>query len=67
MFELLFVIGLVAFIGFASRWMFERTRIPEVVILLAVGFALGPLGVLSSLTFIPLDLQTLRAAAPLFG
>ncbi|MFH0973486.1 MAG: cation:proton antiporter, partial [Candidatus Micrarchaeota archaeon] len=67
MFELLFIIGLIAFIGFGGRWAFERTRVPEVLILLAVGFALGPLGLLSQFTLLDIDLNSFRIVAPFIG
>jgi cell volume regulation protein A len=43
MYELFFVIGLAIFIGFLATVLFERTRISQVLILMAFGFLLGPL------------------------
>lgn len=67
MFELLFLIGLIAFVGFSARWMFVRTRIPEVLILLAIGFALGPASPFSSITVFQINLQSFRDVAPIVG
>jgi NhaP-type Na+/H+ or K+/H+ antiporter/L-amino acid N-acyltransferase YncA len=67
MFGILFLIGLIALIGFGSRWVFERTRIPEIFILLAIGFALGPAGLFSSFSALDINLQSFRSIAPLVG
>jgi cell volume regulation protein A len=67
MFEILFLIGLIALIGFAARWVFERTRVPEILILLAIGFALGPMGPFSSFSAFDINLQSFRGIAPIIG
>ncbi|MCI0503898.1 GNAT family N-acetyltransferase [Candidatus Micrarchaeota archaeon] len=67
MFEILFLIGLIAFIGFVGRWVFVRTRIPEILILLAIGFALGPMGPFSSFSAFEINLQSFRSIAPVVG
>lgn len=67
MFEILFLIGLIALIGFASRWVFGRTRIPEIMILLAIGFSLGPMGPFSSFTSFDVNLESFRSIAPIVG
>ncbi|VVB99090.1 Sodium/hydrogen exchanger family protein [uncultured archaeon] len=66
MLEILFLIGIVILIGFASRWIFEKTRIPEVIILLLAGFALGPLGMIKyfAISDIP---QYFQGIAPVIG
>lgn len=52
--------ALIIFVGFLSTLLFERTRIPDVLILIAFGGLLGPaLGVL--------DPAALRDITPLFG
>ncbi|MEW6036529.1 MAG: GNAT family N-acetyltransferase [Candidatus Micrarchaeota archaeon] len=65
MFEILFLIGLIALIGFGGRWVFERTRIPEIFILLAIGFALGQMGPLGG--FPDINLESFRSIAPIVG
>ena len=67
MFEILLVIGLVALVGFASRWVFERTRVPEVIILLCVGLALGPLGLLAQFSITGINLEGFLNVAPIAG
>jgi len=67
MFEILFLIGLIALIGFVGRWVFVRTRIPEILILLAIGFALGPMGPFSSFSSFDINLQSFRSIAPVIG
>jgi len=67
MFEILFLIGLIALIGFAARWVFVRTRIPEILVLLAIGFALGPMGPFSSFSSFDINLQSFRSLAPVVG
>jgi potassium/hydrogen antiporter len=67
MFEILFLIGLIALIGFAARWVFVRTRVPEILILLAIGFALGPMGPFSSFSAFDINLQSFRGIAPIVG
>jgi cell volume regulation protein A len=42
MFEVFFVLGLTILIGFLALVLFERTRISQVLILIAFGFLLGP-------------------------
>lgn len=42
MYELFLVISLILFSGFAANLIFERTRISPVLVLMALGFALGP-------------------------
>lgn len=67
MFEVLLLVGLIALIGLASRWVYERTRIPEVLLLLLVGIALGPLGLITQFGLAPIDPAYFRDATPLVG
>ncbi len=67
MFEILVLIGTLMIVGFASRWVFERTRIPEVILLVCIGLMLGPLGLLSNITAITISPQDFRNAAPVVG
>ena len=67
MFEILFLFGLIIAIGFASRWVFERTRVPEVIILLLIGFALGPLGLIKYFGIPAVGRQEFEGIAPLIG
>ncbi|MFH1234726.1 MAG: GNAT family N-acetyltransferase [Candidatus Diapherotrites archaeon] len=46
MFEILFVLGALLLFGFFGHWLFQRTRIPEPVILIAFGFLFGEIGLL---------------------
>lgn len=66
MLELLLLLGLVIFLGFAARWIFERTRVPEVLILLFAGFALGPGGLIKYFVS-GIDLQYFQGIAPVVG
>ncbi|MCL6088843.1 MAG: cation:proton antiporter, partial [Candidatus Marsarchaeota archaeon] len=43
MYEVFLVLGLILFSGFAADLIFERTRISPVLLLMALGFALGPM------------------------
>ncbi len=65
MFEILFLIGLIALVGFVGRWAYERSRIPEAIILIAIGFGLGPLGFLSNFVIFDIDISSFRDIAPL--
>ncbi|MEK6954583.1 MAG: GNAT family N-acetyltransferase [Candidatus Micrarchaeota archaeon] len=65
MFEILFLIGLIALLGFLGRWAYERTRIPEAIILIALGFALGPLGFLSNFVIFDINISSFRNIAPI--
>lgn len=66
MLEILLLIGLVIGVGFAARWVFERTRVPEILILLLAGFALGPLGLMGR--FIGnIDIAYFQGVAPVVG
>ncbi|HLC47981.1 MAG TPA: GNAT family N-acetyltransferase [Candidatus Norongarragalinales archaeon] len=65
MFEILFLIGLIALVGFVGRWAYERTRIQEAIILIAIGFVLGPLGFLSNFVIFDIDITSFRDIAPL--
>ncbi len=70
MFEILVLMGLVMIIGFAVRWAFEKTRIPEVIILMLLGFLLGPLGFLSyftTFTITSLSPEHFRNITPVIG
>ncbi len=42
MYDAFFLIGLVLAAGFAANWIFVRTRVSQVLILIALGFLLGP-------------------------
>lgn len=44
MLEIVALLGLILFIGYASEKIFAATRIPDIFILLLVGLLLGPLG-----------------------
>src|SRR3989344_1555697 len=67
MFEIIFLIGLIILLGLASRWVFEKTRIPQVIILLLIGFALGPLGLISYFNFPNIDQGYFQSIAPIIG
>ena len=67
MFEILFLAGLIIAIGFASRWIFQKTRIPEVIILMFIGFALGPLGLAVYFGVPGGSMQFFQQAAPIAG
>jgi cell volume regulation protein A len=67
MLEILFLIGSIALLGFAARWVFERTRIPEIIVLLAIGFALGPLGLFTIFSQMDISLESFRGIAPVMG
>ncbi|MFH1094887.1 MAG: cation:proton antiporter [Candidatus Micrarchaeota archaeon] len=43
MYELFLVLSIILFSGFAANLIFERTRISSVLVLMALGFILGPL------------------------
>ncbi|MEK6923775.1 MAG: cation:proton antiporter [Candidatus Micrarchaeota archaeon] len=40
--EQFFILGLILLAGFVANWIFARTRVSQVLILLALGFLLGP-------------------------
>ncbi|VVB70530.1 Na(+)/H(+) antiporter 1 [uncultured archaeon] len=42
MLELFFLIGIVLFLGFFGEWIFDKTRISPVLLLIAFGFLVGP-------------------------
>ncbi|MCX6778563.1 MAG: cation:proton antiporter, partial [Candidatus Micrarchaeota archaeon] len=67
MFEILFLIGFILVAGFASRWAFERTKIPESVFLMGVGFILGPLGLLEYVAPNALGDPLILSLAPFVG
>jgi len=51
----LLIFGLIIFLGFFASVFFERTKIPDVILLLALGVLLGPVfGVVDSSYFIPM-------------
>ncbi|MCX9012264.1 MAG: cation:proton antiporter [Candidatus Methanoperedens sp.] len=43
MYDIFFIIGVVLFIGFITSQVFERTRFPDVILLMLVGVLLGPI------------------------
>jgi potassium/hydrogen antiporter len=67
MFEVLFLIGLVALIGLASRWLFEKTKVPEVILLMFLGFLLGPLGLITQFGMPKVDPSYFQDATPVVG
>ncbi len=67
MFDVLFLFGLVALIGLASRWVYERTRIPEVILLILLGIALGPLGLITQFGLPKIDPLYFQNATPIVG
>ncbi len=67
MFEIIFLAGLVILIGLASRWVFEKTRIPQVIILLLIGFVLGPLGLVTYFNFPNINQGYFQNIAPVIG
>ncbi|MFH1199684.1 MAG: GNAT family N-acetyltransferase [Candidatus Micrarchaeota archaeon] len=66
MFEILFLLGAVLLLGFLGYWVFQRTRIPEPVVLIAFGFMLGEVG-LSLLAPQGVDAALIISLAPAFG
>src|ERR1700689_3925598 len=57
---LFLLIGGIIFLGIAGSYLFEKTRIPDVLILMGLGFILGPvLGLVNP--------ATLRVVSPYFG
>ena len=66
MFEILFVLGAIMLIGFLGHWAFQKTRIPEPVILILVGFIIGEAGLF---WFAPegIDPFFVKSLAPIFG
>jgi RimJ/RimL family protein N-acetyltransferase/NhaP-type Na+/H+ or K+/H+ antiporter len=67
MFEIIFLISIIIGLGFASRFAFEKTRIPESIILIATGFCLGPLGLISFFSIPKIELEYLQSVAPVIG
>jgi cell volume regulation protein A len=54
-------------IGFGAKWLFEKTRIPQAIILLLVGFALGPLGLIVHFTLPIIDPKEFQIVTPIVG
>jgi NhaP-type Na+/H+ or K+/H+ antiporter/RimJ/RimL family protein N-acetyltransferase len=67
MFEIIFLISIIIALGFASRFAFEKTKIPESIILIATGFCLGPLGLISFFSIPKIELGYLQSIAPIIG
>ncbi|MBI5224607.1 GNAT family N-acetyltransferase [Candidatus Micrarchaeota archaeon] len=65
MFKILFLVGMIALVGFIGRWAYERSRIPEAIILIAIGLALGPLGLISNFIIFDIDIASFRNIAPI--
>ncbi len=38
----LFLISLIVFLGYLAEWLFKKTNLPDMLLLIAVGFILGP-------------------------
>src|ERR1700684_4587011 len=57
---LFLLIGGIIFLGIAGSYLFEKTRIPDVLILMGLGFILGPVMKL-------VNPDTLRIVSPYFG
>jgi hypothetical protein len=57
---LFILIGGIIFLGIAGAYLFEKTRIPDVLILMGLGFILGPVAKL-------VDPSALRLVSPYFG
>src|ERR1700733_9785855 len=57
---LFFLMGGIIFLGIAGSYLFEKTRIPDVLILMGLGFILGPV-------MRVVDPATLRVVSPYFG
>jgi cell volume regulation protein A len=60
---LLIAISFIIILGYLSEAIFRITKLPEVLILMAIGIILGPIGHLLPGTYI----STLRSLTPLFG
>lgn len=43
MIEIFFILGLTILMGFLSLWILDRTRISQIIVLIAFGFLLGPI------------------------
>lgn len=56
----IFLIGAIIFIGFVGTYLFERTKIPDVLLLMVIGILLGPV-------FRIVDVNFLFPLAPFFG
>ena len=60
MYEVLFILGAVLLIGFLAEYLFQKTKISSVVILMFIGLLLGPV-------FHIFDVESLRDAANIIG
>ncbi len=60
---LLIAISLIIILGYVGEAIFKATRLPEVLILILIGIALGPIGHVLPSTYV----STLRSLTPLFG
>lgn len=58
--SILFLISLIVFIGYLAEWVFQKINIPDMLLLIAVGFIIGP----SGLGYI--NPEALGTIAPLF-
>jgi len=57
---ILFLVSLIVFLGYLAEWVFKKINVPDTLLLISVGFIIGP----NVLNYI--DPQALGAIAPLF-
>ncbi|MFA6049010.1 MAG: cation:proton antiporter [Candidatus Micrarchaeia archaeon] len=48
--EIFMLIGAIIFLGFAAQALFQRTKVPDVLLLMAFGILIGPLNLVGTLT-----------------
>ena len=57
---ILFLVSLIVFLGYLAEWVFKKINVPDTLLLISVGFIIGP----NVLNYI--DPKALGAIAPLF-
>jgi cell volume regulation protein A len=57
--EILLIFAVIVFLGYLAEWVFRKIHVPDTLLLILVGFAMGPLG-------LGIDPERLGQVAPLF-
>ncbi len=66
--EVFILIGTIIFLGFAAQALFERTKVPDVLLLMLFGVLIGPLDVVGKLTGARVvDTALFTSIAPVIG